>query len=81
MTPAQLRLVDTIRQYGGADDGPNGGADYWDVINDWVKASAGGLMLHNARRTVDALLAQGAITLDEDGRFHIRAPERGGRTR
>ena len=73
MTSAQKRLVDLIRSEGGADDGPNGGAEYWPVMNDWVKDAGPvkALALRNINRTVEALIRDGIITLDEDGLFHL----------
>lgn len=69
MSPAQMRLVETIRAYGGADDG----AEYWPVVNDWVKDSgrAKALALRNINRTVDALLRAGVVRIDDDGLFHL----------
>lgn len=39
MTNAQLRLIETIRAFGSAETGPNGGAEYWPVMNDFVGAA------------------------------------------
>jgi len=71
MTPAQQRLLDLIRVYGGAD----GGAEYWPVVNDWVRdrGPAKSLALRNINRTVDALIKAGAVTLDDDGLLHVKA--------
>ena len=66
MTNAQRRLIETIRNYGSF-------AEYWPVVNDWVKYSGPvkSLALHNINRTVAALLKSGHITIDDDGLFHI----------
>lgn len=65
MTPAQRRLIDEIRAYGD-------GAEYWPVVNDWVKdkGPAKSLALRNIIRTVDALVRDGYVTI-EDGLFHL----------
>ena len=70
LTAAQRRLLDVIRQYGGADDG----AEYWPVMNEWVKDKGPmrALALTNINRTVAALLKQGAITIDDNGYIHLR---------
>jgi len=69
ITAAQSRLLEEIRRQGGADDG----AEYWPVVNDWVRDSgpAKALALRNINRTVGALLRAGLITIDDDGYFHI----------
>jgi len=66
MSPAQKRLVEAIRSYGDP-------AEYWPVVNDWVRDSgrAKSLALRNINRTVAALLRDGIVTLDDDGYFHI----------
>lgn len=68
MTVAQARLIETIRI-----SDLNGGAEYWPVVNDWVKdqGPAKALALHNINRTVDAVIRAGYVTLDEDGMFHL----------
>jgi hypothetical protein len=70
LTPAQQRLLDEIRTQGGAD----GGAEYWPVVNDWVRDAgpAAALALRNINRTVAALLRAGVVTIGEDdGMFHL----------
>ena len=69
MTGAQRRLLEMIRAYGGADEGP----EYWPVGNDWVrdKGPARALALRNINRTVGALIRDGYVTLDEDGLFRL----------
>jgi hypothetical protein len=68
-TPAQDRLLEEIRRQGGAD----GGAEYWPVVNDWVRDAgpAQALAFRNITRTVAALLRSGMVTLDDDGYFHL----------
>jgi hypothetical protein len=68
MTPAQRRLVDIIRAHGGADEY---GAEYWPAVNDWVREPARALALRNINRTVDALIRNGVVTLDDNGCFHL----------
>jgi hypothetical protein len=65
----QQRLVDLIRSEGGADDG----AEYWPVVNDWVKDAgpAAALAFRNINRTVEALVRDGIVTIDKDGLFHL----------
>lgn len=70
MTPAQKRLIDEIRQQGGND----GGAEYWPVVNDWVKDAgpAAALAFRNINRTVAAVIRDGYVTIDDDdGLFHL----------
>lgn len=69
LSPAQQRLLDTIRQYGGADDG----AEYWPVVNDWVKDRGPGkaFALHNINRTVKVLVDGGYVRIDDDGYFRL----------
>lgn len=69
LSPAQRRLLDVIRAYGGAGEG----AEYWPAVNDWVKdgGRAKALALHNINATVAALLKAGVVTIDDDGLFHI----------
>lgn len=66
MTPAQRRLIETIRTYGAA-------AEYWPVVNDWVKdrGPAKALALRNINRTVDALIRGGYLLVDDDGCFQL----------
>lgn len=66
MTSAQRRLVEVIRAYGEC-------AEYWPVVNDWVRDSGPvkALALRNINRTVDALIRSGVVTLDDDGMFHL----------
>lgn len=70
LTAAQRRLVDVIKAYGGSDED---GAEYWPVVNDWVKdrGRAKALALRNINRTVAALERRGVVTIDEDGMFHL----------
>lgn len=69
ITAAQRRMVDEIRRQGGAE----GGAEYWPVVNDWVRDAgrAKALALRNINRTVAALIREGYITLDDDGYLHL----------
>ena len=69
MTPAQQRLIAEIRNQGGTD----GGAEYWPVVNDWVRDAgrARALALRNINRTVEAVIRLGLVRLDEDGLFHL----------
>jgi len=64
MTKAQQRLLATIKAHGDP-------AEYWPVVNDWVKDSAGSLALHNINRTIAALIRDGHIRIDEDGLIHL----------
>lgn len=66
MTPAQHRLIEDIRQHGD-------GAEYWPVVNDWVKdkGPAQSLALRNINRTVAALVRDGYVTIDDEGLFHL----------
>jgi hypothetical protein len=66
LTPAQQRLLDAIRAE------PDGLAEYWPIVNDWVrdKGAARHLALRNINRTVEALIQAGVVTLDNDGIFH-----------
>ena len=75
LSPAQSRLLDLIRAYGGADPGPNGGAEFWPVVNDWVidKGPARSLALRNINRTVEALIRAGLVTVDDAGLFRLTA--------
>jgi hypothetical protein len=68
MTKAQARLLDMIRSHGG-------NAEYWPVVNDWVKDAGPtkSLALRNINRTVDSLIRQGQIWIDDDGCFHLGA--------
>jgi hypothetical protein len=68
MTQAQQRLVKMIHEYGGDD-----GAEYWPVVNDWVKdrGRAKALALRNINRTVNALVSAGIVTIDDEGLFHV----------
>jgi hypothetical protein len=73
MTAAQRRFLAIARQYGAADTGLNGGAPYWDVVNDWVndKGSAHALAFRNSVRTVNALIKADAIHVDDDGLIRL----------
>ncbi len=66
MTQAQRRLVDQIRAYDGC-------AEYWPVVNDWVRdrGRAKSLALRNITRSVDALVRGGFVTIDDDGMFQL----------
>ncbi len=66
LTPAQKRLLDAIRSSGDF-------AEFWPVVNDWVRDSgpAKALALRNINRTVDVLIRNGYITIDDDGLFHL----------
>ncbi|HEY6362263.1 MAG TPA: hypothetical protein VIX63_14215 [Vicinamibacterales bacterium] len=66
MTPAQRRLLGVIRAYGDA-------AEYWPVVNDWVRDAgpARSLALRNINATVAALIRDGYVTIDDDGFFHL----------
>lgn len=71
LTGAQQRLVDEIKAQGGAE----GGAEYWHVVNEWVRDAgpAKALALHNINRTVAVVLKSGLVTLDDDGLFQLAA--------
>lgn len=71
MTQAQRRLIEVIRTHGD-------GAEFWPVVNDWVrdKGPAKTLALRNINRTVDALVRDGYVTIDEDGLFHLKEQNR-----
>jgi len=71
MTHAQRRLIELIRSYGAS-------AEYWPVVNDWVKDAgpAKSLALRNINRTVDALVRGGYVTIDDDGLFHLTRCDR-----
>ncbi len=66
LTPAQTRLVETIRAYGEP-------AEYWPVVNDWVRDSGPGksLALRNINRTVEILIKKCVVTICDDGLFHL----------
>lgn len=66
MTAAQTRLMDAIRNAGEC-------AEYWPVVNNWVKDSgpAKSLALRNINRTVDSLVRARLITIDDDGIFRL----------
>ena len=66
MTQAQRRFVEIVRTFGDC-------AEYWPVVNDWVKdrGPAKSLTLRNINRTVDTLIRSGYLLLDEDGYFHL----------
>lgn len=70
LTQAQRRLIAEIRSQGGAD----GGAEYWPVVNDWVKdcGAVKSLALRNITRSVEALIRDGYITLDDEGLLHVK---------
>jgi len=69
MSPAQQRLYREIRLQADSD----GVAEYWPVVNDWVKdqGPAAALALHNINRTVAALLRSGLVSLNDDGYFRL----------
>jgi len=73
VTPAQRRLIEEIRSQGGDKDGPNGGAEYWPVVNDWVHDAGRvkSLALRNINATVAVVIREGYVTLDDDGLFHL----------
>lgn len=66
MTTAQQRLLEEIKAHGDQ-------AEYWPVVNDWVKDSgpAKSLALRNINQTVGALVRDGYVTLDDDGLFQL----------
>lgn len=68
MTPAQRRLIREIRAHGDC-------AEYWPVVNDWVKDAgpAKALALRNINATVAVLVRGGYVTIDEDGLFQLTA--------
>lgn len=70
MTAAQKRMVEEIRRQGGCEED---GAEYWPVVNDWVRdaGAAKSLALHNITRTVNALMELGIVSLDDDGYLHL----------
>lgn len=65
LTAPQRRLLEIIK----ASDGC---AEYWPVVNDWVRDSGptASLAFTNINATVAAMLRKGAITIDDDGLFH-----------
>ena len=65
MTPAQRRLIAEIRAHGGDQDG----AEFWPVVNDWVRDAgpAESLALRNINRSIHALEKGGYLTIDDDG--------------
>jgi hypothetical protein len=67
MTEAQRRLVEIIKAYG--ED-----AEYWPVVNDWVRDSGRtkALALRNINRTMEALIRADVITIDDNGLFHLQ---------
>lgn len=71
MTRAQARFLATAKQFGADRDG----APYWDVVNDWVKGDRDGqlfaLGFRNSCRTVDALIRDGHIYVDDDGLIRL----------
>jgi hypothetical protein len=71
VTAAQRRLIDTIKAFDGY-------AEYWPVVNDWVrdKGPAKALALRNINRTVEALERGGYVRF-VDGLFELT--ERGKR--
>jgi hypothetical protein len=71
LTGAQQRLVNEIAAQGGA----TGGAEYWPVVNEWVRDAgpAKALALRNINRTVAAVLKSGLVTLDDNGFFQLAA--------
>jgi hypothetical protein len=66
MTDAQRRLIEAIKVHGDF-------AEYWPVVNDWVRDSgrAKSLALRNINRTVEALQRAGYVSIDDDGLFHL----------
>jgi len=66
LTDPQRRLVQTITQYGDY-------AEYWPVVNDWVKdkGPAKAFALRNINRSIDVLIREGIVTLDEDGLLRL----------
>lgn len=66
MTKAQQRLIEALKAEGGE-------AEYWPLMNDWVKdrGPAASLAFRNICRTFDALVRQGVVTLDEEGYVHL----------
>lgn len=67
LTVAQRRMLDMIRKHGEY-------AEYWPVVNDWVRDAGptASLAFRNITRTVDALLRGGFVTIDDDGLFHVK---------
>jgi hypothetical protein len=72
LTIAQRRLIAEIRAQGGDDDG----AEYWPVVNDWVKddGPARSLALRNIVRSMNVLIRDGYVSLDDNG--YLRLTER-----
>jgi hypothetical protein len=66
MSPAQQRLYDAVARHEGIQ--------YWDAANDWVAGSgrAASLAFRNITRTVNAMIRDGHIRLDEDGYLWIQ---------
>lgn len=77
LTQAQQRLLKEIKAHGG---GQEYGAEYWPVMNDWVKDSgqAKSLAFRNIVRATDAIIATGLVVLDDDGNFKLTAKAEGG---
>jgi hypothetical protein len=66
MTPAQRRLIETVKAHGEF-------AEYWPVMEDWLKdkGPTKSLALHNINRTVDVLVRGGYILIDDDGLIQL----------
>jgi hypothetical protein len=66
MTKAQERLVQMLKARDGEEE-------YWPLMNDWVKDSgrAKALAFRNICRTVDAMVRDGLITVDDDGMVRL----------
>lgn len=68
LSRSQQRFVDSI---------PDSGAEYWQLVNDWLKGLDGpakSLAFRNQGRTIDALVRANAIRIDDDGLVWKVAP-------
>jgi hypothetical protein len=64
ISPAQRRLVALVAEAGDC-------AEFWPVVNDWAKETAGALALRNINRTVATLERLELLTVDDDGIFRL----------
>lgn len=62
MTQAQRRLVEMLQARGGEEE-------YWPLVNDWVRdrGRAKALAFRNICRTMDALVRDRVVAIDDDG--------------
>ena len=66
-TPAQTRLLGLLAARGGAEQ-------YWALANDWARDDGPirPLVLRNINRTIDVLIRQQQIAIDDDGTVTLR---------